>query len=142
MRRLLTALTGGVLIALAACETQPPSAPQVGSEDNLAPAPNGPLMSANASCSYTPAGEISVPTHETFIPSNTSDCNGAYAEITPTDGRVSLNASGSCNVFSFTTFLPTSRIKMHRCSAGGATLKIWTNSSKTTLLQTIWIDLL
>jgi len=79
----------------------------------------------------------------TFIPTNIPDCDGAWGFLTPTDGRLEFNLSGSpCTDFQEEEAGPAHLLKVHRCSAGGGLLKIYTNQAKTTLLQTIEIDLI
>jgi hypothetical protein len=140
-------------LALTACENQPPSAPQGGAGDNLAPAPDVPMAGANASCRYTtnppgsgpPVSTVSIPVggNKTFIPVNIPDCDGAWGFLSPTDGRVEFNLSGSpCTDFQQEEAGPARLLKVYRCFAGGAALKIYTNASKTTLLQTIGIDVI
>ena len=79
----------------------------------------------------------------TFIPTNIPDCDGAWGFLAPTDGRVEFNLSGfPCTDFQEEEGGPAHLLKVYRCSAGGASLQIFTNASKTTLLQTIGIDVL
>ena len=54
-----------------------------------------------------------------------------------------FNLSGSpCTDFQQEEGGPAHLLKVYRCSAGPVQLKIYTNQAKTTLLQTIGIDLL
>ena len=153
MRTLALTLLVSFGLAVAACENQPPSAPYIG--DNLGPISGVPIASALASCRYTtnppggttPSTAVSIPvgTGLTFIPTNTNkaDCDGAWGVLTQTDGRLEFNLSGSpCTDFEEQAAGPARLLKVYRCFAGGAQLKIYTNSSKTTLLQTIDIDLI
>jgi hypothetical protein len=53
-----------------------------------------------------------------------------------------FNLSGSpCTDFQQEEAGPARLLKVYRCSAGPVQLKIYTNFSKTTLLQTIGINL-
>lgn len=151
MRALALAVLAVYGLALTACENQPPSAPQGGVGDNLAPAPGVPMASANANCRYStngsspPASEVSIPvgTGLTFYPIHIPDCDGAWGFLTPTDGRLEFNLSGSpCTDFQQEEGGPAHLLKVYRCFGIGGQLKIYTNSSKTTLLQTIGIDLI
>jgi hypothetical protein len=106
----------------------------------MAPVPSS-VEGANASCRYSPSGIISIPVggNQTFTPSNVADCDGAWGFIEPTDGRAEFNFAGTCDDFAQQEGGP-SLLKVRRCSAGGVALRIYTNSSKTTLLQLIQID--
>jgi hypothetical protein len=137
-------------LVLAACESQPPSAPDGGGGDNLVPVSGIPLASANASCRYstnggsTPATIVNIPvgTGLTLYPTtgHIADCDGAYGVLSATDGRLEFNLSGSpCTDFEQQE-AGASLLKVYRCFAGGAALTIYTSSSKTTVLQTIGID--
>jgi hypothetical protein len=153
MRTLALAFLVGFSLTVGACENQPPSAPQGG--DDLGPVAGVPMPSALATCRYTtnppgggtPVSIVSIPvgTGLAFIPTNANkaDCDGAWGFLSPTDGRVEFNLSGSpCTDFSQQAAGPARLLKVYRCFAGGASLSIYTNSSKTTLLQVIGIDVL
>ena len=102
--------------------------------------PSLPMSNANLNCSYSPSGEISIPVGgiQTFVASNTTDCSGAYAVIANSiSGALGLLfPNGTCTQTQG-AFVPA---KVKRCAVGSGALKIYTNSSKTTLLQTIGID--
>jgi hypothetical protein len=129
------------VLLVAACQIQEPSSSQLSGND-LSPVPGAPTASANMNCSYTPAGpavEIQVGQTGTFFPNNVSDCTGAYGVLTPTDHRVGFQVNLQCNLFG-TTAAKFARFTVRRCEEGLATLNIYTNSNKTTLLQTITIS--
>ncbi len=92
-------------------------------------------------CSYAPSGAvvINIGATQTFAPTSVSDCAGAYGVLTPTDGRVGFGISSPCASFETTAAGSGNLFKVRRCAAGNASLNIYTNSSKTTLLQTISI---
>ncbi len=150
MGKSLIALTCSLVLAIAACESQPPSAPQSGPSDELAPVPLAPLPTANASCRYSTTGsapastEASIPVGTTriFLPINASDCDGAWGFITPTDGRLEFGVGAQCTDFNQEEAGAGHMFKVYRCSGIGGQLKIYTNGSQTTLLQTIGIDLI
>lgn len=102
------------------------------------------MASANANCRYTPSGDISIPvgTIQTFTPVNFADCAGAFAEITygpGQSGAAGFSPGTDCTVKTFTS---SSFFRVRKCTTGPSLLKFYTNSSKTTLLQTVGIDLL
>jgi len=136
----LSALAFSILVAVAACETQRMSAPQDGGSDGVLQVPSLPTSHANLSCSYTPSGDISIAvnTNQFFTPSNATDCAGAVGVLTPADGRVGFNAA-PCTVTQ-TTANPSSWFKVRRCTTGPASLRIYTDFTKTTVLQTIGLD--
>ena len=153
MRPSALTLLVSLSLAAAACENQPPSAPQGG--DNLGPISGAPMPSALATCRYTtnppggttPVSNASIPvgTGLAFIPTNANkaDCDGAWGVLSPTDGRLEFNLSGApCVDFEQQAAGPARLLKVYRCSGIGGQLKIYTNSSKTTLLQTIGLDLI
>lgn len=142
MRR--SALAGVAALAVllaAACQIQEPLGSQR-SGNELSTVPGVPTASANLNCSYTPAGpsvEIPVGQTGTFTPVNISDCNNAYGVLSPTDHRVGFQVNLQCNLFQTAESGLNNRFTVRRCDEGLASLKIYTNSSKTTLLQTITI---
>jgi hypothetical protein len=149
----LAALTCFALLAVAACDNPSPSAPQSAHGDNWESHPEGSTASANANCRFTvnppgsgpPATIVNIPVGGsiTFNGTPAADCDGAFGVLTPTDGRLEFNLSGSpCTDFQEEEAGPFRLLKVYRCFAGGASLSIYTNSSKTTLLQTIGIDVL
>lgn len=100
-----------------------------------------PTASANLNCRYTPSGVVNIPVggNQTFTPSNIADCDGAWGFLTAS-GRTEFNLSGApCTDFSEQEGGP-SLFKIFRCLPGGVAFSIYTNSSKTTLLQTIELD--
>jgi len=140
-RSLLSGLALSFLVSAAACDPGELSAPPRNGTDGSLPLPSLPASHATLSCSYSPSGTvgISVGQSKTFTPSSVSDCDGAYGTLTPTDGRVGFGISSPCGVFEKQEGGGASLFKVRRCSTGTAEFKIYTNSSKTTLLQTISI---
>jgi hypothetical protein len=128
-----------MLLGLAACGEQGVTSPQQ-DEGGFVPIPGGPLASANTNCVWSPSGEISIPvgTHQTFSPSNFSDCSGSYVVIQGSAAGVlgHLIPAGTCTTLQGT--VPPFKVK--KCIAGSGVIKIYTNSSKTTLIQTIGVD--
>jgi hypothetical protein len=120
MRRpALAALACSILLTVAACQIEEPSAPQSGGSNNLIPVPSLPTSNANLNCSYTPSGDISIPVNQTqtFVPSDITDCNGAYGVLTPMDGRVGFNAA-PCVVYQTQEIGPANLFKARRCTTG------------------------
>jgi hypothetical protein len=128
-------------LGIVACEPAGTAQP---SEHGMLWSPSLPIPNATLSCSYSPSGNISIAVGQTqtFVPSDVDDCNGAFGVLTPTDGRVGLGVGSPCTAFQAQESGGANLFKVRRCSSGPASLKIYTNSSKTTLLQTIGIDLL
>jgi hypothetical protein len=125
---------GSILLAAAACQAHDLSAP---GGDHM-PQPS---FSASLDCRYSPSGavEIAVGQSKRFSRS-AGNCTGAYGTLSPADGRVSFGNSAPCATFAGPaagTF--DNAFKIVRCATGNATFAIYTNSSKTTILQTITI---
>ena len=141
-RPALAAFTFAILLGVAACETQDLSAPQGDGSNNLIPVPSLPTSNANLNCSYSPSGEISISVGQvqTFVPSSTTDCDGAYGVITPGDGRLGFGVGSPCTLFQTQEAGAAALFKIRRCTTGPGVFNIYTNSSKTTLLQSIGID--
>ena len=140
MRNLLLAGTAAFVVAaaIAACSDQEIAGP--GSD--LTPVAGLPTASANANCSFTPSGEISIPVNgvRLFNPSNAADCLNAYGEITQgSAGSAGFNAQPCTDLQHVAA---NSAFRVVKCTTGPASLKIYTNVSKTTLLQTVGIDLI
>jgi hypothetical protein len=129
------------LLAVAACESQRIASPHDSGQG--LEQPGLPIGLATTACSYTPSGDISIAvgSTQTFSPSNLTDCIGAYGVITTTSHHLGFNVDTTCAVSERQEGGPAHLFKIHRCSSGGGTFRIYTNSSKTTLLQTISIDL-
>lgn len=140
MRRSASAaLVAAIMLGVAACGEQSVTSP--GGEDRgFTPRPGSPLASANANCVWSPSGEISIPVGniQTFAPSSSTDCSGSYVVITATGAGVLgfLLPAGTCTVVEKTV----SALKVKKCLAGSGLIKIYTNSSKTTLIQQIGVD--
>jgi hypothetical protein len=134
-RPALAALASAIVLAAVACQSQDPSAPADGND-------GGKPSFASTSCRYSPSGtvEIVVGQAKSFIQS-AGDCTGAYGVLSPTDGRVEFGIGPApCTAFTATAADNTLHtLKVFRCAIGNATFNIYTNSSKTTLLQTITI---
>jgi hypothetical protein len=126
-----------LLLAAAACQTQDTSDPGSG-RDNLVPLHSPPTSSASLDCRYTPSGIVEFPVGQTqtFSPS-AGNCDGAFGTITPGDGRLGFGISSPCATFAKEETGAAHLFKIHRCLTGNGSFKIWTNSSQTTLLQTI-----
>jgi len=136
-------------LGIAACENQPPSAPQSSESDDWATTAGLPM--ANASCRYTinppgngpPVSTITIPVGggATLIPTNIADCDGAWGFLNQAAPRVEFNNTGApCTDFAQEEGGGLHLFKLYRCTTGPALLQIYTNSSKTTLLQSIQID--
>lgn len=150
MHRFFAAVLCFTVLAVAACDNPAPSAPHVDQGGSLGPVSELPMPSANANCRFTvnppgngpPSTIVNIPVggNITFIGNPFADCDGAFGVLSPTDGRVEFNLSGSpCTDFQEEES-GVRLLKIYRCSAGGASLTIYTNSSKTTVLQVIGID--
>jgi hypothetical protein len=142
------ALAIAMLVVVAACTDQSLTSPE---GDNVAftPLSGTPIARANANCHYTPDGEfVHIPTGnvQTFFPNSTSDCAGAYIEIIYGAGQAGAagffpNATNDCALKTWTA--TTGWIfKVRKCTSGPSRANIYNSSSKTTLIQTIGIDLL
>jgi len=98
------------------------------------------MASANTNCVWSPSGEISIPvgTVQHFNYSNLSDCNGSYVVIQASAPGVLglLIPAGTCTKLQGT--VPPFKVK--KCIAGSGVIRIYTNSSQTTLIQTIGVD--
>jgi hypothetical protein len=125
-----------VVAAVAACASDKISGPQDSAVQvaGLTPA------YANLNCHYTPDGEQSIPvgSTKTFLASSSTDCSGAYAVITNSVPNALGFAivDGTCTG----TTKTLGNLKIARCLAGPGSVKIYTNSSMTTLIQTIGLD--
>jgi hypothetical protein len=99
------------------------------------------LASADANCRYSPTvGHITVGGTQTFGPSQ-GNCDGAWGFITQSAVRVEFNNTGApCTDFAQEEGGGLHLLKVYRCVSGPALLQIYTNSSRTTLLQSIQID--
>jgi hypothetical protein len=138
MRRpALAASAFSILFAIAACETQDVSAP--GQEKVITSL----RLTNNASldCRFAPSGsvEILVGQAQQFLRS-AGNCAGAYGTLSPADGRVGFWATTNpCTTFATQESGSGGfeKFRIRRCFSGAATFRIYTNSSQTTLLQTI-----
>jgi len=117
------------LVALAACDQGGPD-----------PAPADPLMLTSGPCGgYAPSsGDIAVDSQQSFVRQDiTIPCDWRYGEITPANGTAGFTQGTACGLTATTGNLV---FKVRGCEAGEVTLKIYTDSTKTTLLQTIPIS--
>lgn len=151
MRTYRRYLAACLLLSLAACESPAPSAPQDGASGGFAPSSDVPLAAANANCRYTtggpgnpPVSTVSVPVGGaglTLFPVTIADCDGAWGFLTQSAVRVEFNNGGNpCTDFAQEEGGGAHLFKLWRCTSGPALLQIYTNGSKTTLLQSIQID--
>jgi hypothetical protein len=139
-RSTFAALALCLTLILASCSTQDFSGPQDRSTDDLIQVPALPTSNADLNCRYQPSGlvELHVGESMNFSPS-AGNCDGAYATLSPGDGRVGFDATAPCVTFAATEGGSFQLFKVRRCALGVATMRIYTNSSGTTLLQTITI---
>jgi hypothetical protein len=137
-RLLVAALAFSLSLLVTACQTQDVSAPQGSGSDDLTRVPSLPTSSASLDCRYQPSGLVEIPvnTSKTFSPS-AGNCEGAYGTLSPGDGRVGFGVAAPCATFETQEAGGFALFKVRRCLVGSATFRIYTNSSKTTLLQTI-----
>ena len=128
-----------LLLGVAACGDQGVTSPQH-DEGGFAPISGAPMASANTNCVWSPSGEISIPvgSYQHFNYSNFSDCNGSYVVITASAPGVlgHLIPAGTCTTLQGS--VPPLKVK--KCIAGSGLIRIYTNSSKTTLIQQIGVD--
>jgi hypothetical protein len=137
-----------MIVVVSACSDQSLTSPER-DPAGFSPLPGTPTASANTSCHYTPDGEfvhIATGTVQTFIPNSTTNCSGAFIEITysaPHAGAAGFfpNATNDCALKTWTASGGWI-FKVRKCTSGPSRVNIYTNSSKTTLIQTIGIDLL
>ena len=134
MRLIMVMAAATTFLVIVACESGRVSGPE-----GVAKVPTV-LASANLNCHYTPSGDITlaVGAHVFFTPSSVSDCSGAWGVLTPADSSIGFNNT-PCTITSIQANA-ASAFRVYRCSAGSALLNIYTNSSKTTLLQSVGID--
>jgi hypothetical protein len=136
MRLLALAASTFILwLVAAACQDQDLSAPINGRD------PGKPLF-ASLDCRYTPAGAVYIPVggKQTFVPS-AGNCDGAYGVLSPTDGKFGFKATTNpCTIFQTVESGSAHAFWVRKCLSGSGTFKIYTNSTKSTLLQTILLD--
>jgi hypothetical protein len=133
-------LTAVILLMLSQAACNEGAITDPANEASLDGLPKAPLASANTNCVWSPSGEISIPvgSYQTFTPSNFTDCNGSYVVIQPSASGVlgHLIPSGACTTLQGS--VPPFKVK--KCAAGSGVIRIYTNSSKTTLIQSIGVD--
>ncbi len=132
MRSALLVIVPGLVVAALACADPGATAPR--------PPGDRPFLTGGSCGGYSPtSASILVDSIAIFVRDSFSvgGCDTRYGEITPASGIAGFSQGSVC---SQTTSSGTLLFKVRGCARGTVSLKIYTNSSKTTLLQTIPID--
>jgi hypothetical protein len=136
MRALALAASAlALLLAAVACQNQDLSAPTNGRDP-------GKSLFASTDCRYKPAFAVYIPVggKQTFGPS-AGNCNGAYGVLSPANGKFGFNTTTNpCTIFETVESGANHTFLVRKCLSASGTFKIYTNSTKTTLLQTILLD--
>lgn len=140
-RSAIALLAVAALLSVAACTDEGVTAPQPERQE-FTFLPGGPLASANTNCVWSPSGDISIAVGvtQTFTPSVLADCVNSYVVVTPSAPGVLGHLDGSSGCSILQKSVPPFKIK--KCLSGNGTIRTYTNSSKTTLIQTINVDIL
>jgi len=138
---ILAGLGCSALFIVAACQIDKVAAPSTRGAAAVPVSP--PFAEANTDCHYTPDGEfVSIPagTLQNFVADDADDCTNAYLEVIFLPAHSgALGFGATCAIKTFTV---SSFFKIKKCTTGPSRINIYTNSSKTTLIQTIGVDLL
>lgn len=101
----------------------------------LSTAPRNAPIPEVATCSWTPAGEVTIEPGEiqTFVSGGGFGCSGYSVSITPDNGTAGFSSGTDCTLTSVTTS-GAGIFKVRGCNAGGVTVTI---RSGSTVVQTI-----